>query len=77
MREIDDRYPEFAAPYEPVKRGKHHKRLGRRQPIVMICMAAVVALWLILPSLAPAPAPRPTPTPVVDPIPEPEPIPEP
>ena len=26
MRETDDRYPEFAEPYEPVKGGKHHKR---------------------------------------------------
>ncbi len=28
MREIDDRYPEFAKPYEPVKRGKRHGGLA-------------------------------------------------
>lgn len=27
VREIDDRYPEIARPYEPVKGGKHHKRI--------------------------------------------------
>ena len=28
MLEIDNRYPEFAEPYEPVKGGKHHKKLA-------------------------------------------------
>ncbi len=28
MREIDDRYPEYARPYEPVKGGRHHGRLS-------------------------------------------------
>ena len=27
MREINDQYPEYAEPYEPVKGGKHHKGL--------------------------------------------------
>ena len=36
MREIDDRYPEFAEPWEPVKGGKHYKRLFRRNPFVTI-----------------------------------------
>ena len=28
MREIDDRYPEYAEPYEPVKKAKHYKGLS-------------------------------------------------
>ena len=27
MREVNDQYPEYAEPYEPVKGGKHHKGL--------------------------------------------------
>ncbi|MBQ2141246.1 MAG: hypothetical protein II433_09155 [Acidaminococcaceae bacterium] len=27
MREIDDRYPEYARPYEPLRGGRHHGRL--------------------------------------------------
>ena len=33
MREINDQYPEYAEPYEPVKGGKHHKGIyGTRGP---------------------------------------------
>ena len=33
MREINDQYPEYAEPYEPVKGGKHHKGIyGTRRP---------------------------------------------
>ena len=47
MKEIDDRYPEFAEPYEPVKGGKHHKRLSRRS-LPLLCGALVLALTFIL-----------------------------
>ena len=33
MREINDQYPEYAEPYEPIKGGKHHKGIyGTRGP---------------------------------------------
>ena len=44
MREIDDRYPEFAEPNEPVKRGKHKKGLTWSFPAV----AGVFVLTLAL-----------------------------
>ena len=73
MREIDDRYPEFARPYEPVKGGKHHGPL-RGSPF-MLAAAALMILMLGLspparkpaspapaaPSASEVPAARPTP----------------
>ena len=44
MREIDDRYPEFAEPNEPVKRGKHKKGLTWSFPAI----AGVFVLTLAL-----------------------------
>ncbi|MBQ1467722.1 MAG: hypothetical protein IIZ27_04525, partial [Solobacterium sp.] len=43
MREVDDRYPEIAKPYEPVKGGKHHKRLNYAK-IPLLMAGALIAL---------------------------------
>ena len=40
MREIDDRYLEFAPAYEPVKGGKHHKKIGGALARAMLAAAA-------------------------------------
>ena len=36
MKEIDDRYPEYARPYEPVKGGRHHGRLTGNEGNMML-----------------------------------------
>ena len=36
MREIDNRYPEFARPYEPVKGGRHHAPLTGNEAAMMV-----------------------------------------
>ena len=48
MKEIDDRYPEFAEPYEPVKGGKHHKALTLGRSMLPLVVAAVVGTTLIV-----------------------------
>ncbi len=44
MKEIDDRGPEFAAAYEPVKGGKHHKKLAGGLAARALLAAAVAGL---------------------------------
>lgn len=43
MKEVDDRGPEFALANEPVKGGKHHKRLGMVQPLLAQALAVAAA----------------------------------
>ncbi len=50
IREIDDRYPEFAEPYEPVKGGKHHKPFTF--PVARM-LAAAGAILLLSSALVP------------------------
>lgn len=83
MQEIDDRYPEYAEPYEPVKGGKHHSAIafgstlhGRNhaRPIAMtVAAAALFALLRPSAPLPPAPDTDPAPVAVVTPSPEPSP----
>lgn len=91
MLEIDDRYPEFAEPYEPVKGGKHHKAMDISiMPLLII--GALTAFSVIRPNppekeIVPEPSPSspavfavlPAPQPNLIPTPEstPEPTPEP
>ena len=76
VREIDDSAPEFARPYEPVGKGKHHKSLnwGMASGFVLILAAALLAPAVaeLIPVVEPTPEPI-----VVAPEPEPEPEPEP
>ena len=51
MREIDDRYPEFAEPREPVKGGKHHKALKLGRSMLPLVVAAVVGTGAIVSSV--------------------------
>lgn len=44
MKEIDDRGPEFAAAYEPVKGGKHHKKLAGGLAARALLAAAMAGL---------------------------------
>ena len=52
MREINDQYPEYARPYEPVKGGKHHKGLygtrgqDNRRPPRLFLFFALIGLLL-------------------------------
>ncbi|MCR5575551.1 MAG: hypothetical protein K6F56_00910 [Oscillospiraceae bacterium] len=53
MKEIDDRGPEFALLSEPVKGGKHHKKLGAvgvpalLSPLLAVAAAGLITLALI------------------------------
>ncbi len=54
MREIDDRYPEYAEPYEPVRGARHHKGLyhalkntSRRSSLKMSFAVGAVLLLLV------------------------------
>ena len=49
MREIDDRYPEFARPWEPVKGGKHYKKLRFAALPLTAAVLAVIGLTVELP----------------------------
>ena len=49
MREINDQYPEYAEPYEPVKGGKHHKGISKR----FLFFALIGLLLLLLVSTRP------------------------
>ena len=74
MREVDDRYPEIAKPYEPVKGGKHHKRLDYAK-IPLLMAGALIALSALihkpLPVIPDGPEPEVV---VVVPTPSPEPV---
>ncbi len=65
MREVDDRYPEFARPYEPVKGGKHYKRLSNS--VLPLVAALLLGLCALVPG-KPSPPP-PGPVPVISPTP--------
>lgn len=65
IREIDDRYPEYALPYEPVKGGRHHKGLGFPTPAVVMAIAGLFIVFWAFSLMGPA-APAPT-VPTVDP----------
>ena len=71
VREIDDRYPEYARPYEPTGQGRPHGALpwGLAAGFVLVLLSALLSFT---PAPAPAPAPEP---PVVVPVPEPTPTP--
>lgn len=71
VREIDDRYPEYARPYEPTGQGRPHGALpwGLAAGFVLILLSALLSFT---PAPPPAPAPEP---PVVVPVPEPTPTP--
>ena len=53
MKEIDDRYPEIARPYEPVKGGKHYEKL--KFPPFLLAAFLVVLLPAIRTPLSPRP----------------------
>ena len=60
MREINDQYPEYAEPYEPVKGGKHHKGIygtrgpeRRNSPKRFLFFALIGLLLLLLVSTGP------------------------
>ena len=71
VREIDDRYPEYARPYEPTGQGRPHGALpwGLAAGFVLILLSALLSFT---PAPPPAPAPEP---PAVVPVPEPTPTP--
>ncbi len=71
VREIDDRYPEYARPYEPTGQGRPHGALpwGLAAGFVLILLSALLSF-----TPAPPPAPAPEPSAVV-PVPEPTPTP--
>ena len=80
IREIDDRYPEFARPYEPVKGKKRYKKLSMPAALLLAAGAALILLSGLLPgALPPIPEPpviietTPTPTPESAPTPTPTP----
>ena len=88
MREIDNRYPEFAAPYEPIRGGKHKKRLDFARMVLMIVGALLAAsvffrmpepepepqvIAVVTPAATAEPAPPSTPSPTVTPSPAPQP----
>ena len=88
MREIDNRYPEFAAPYEPIKGGKHKKRLDFARMVLMILGALLAAsvffrmpepepepqvIAVATPASTAEPSPPSTPMPTVTPAPAPQP----
>ena len=60
MREINDQYPEYAEPYEPIKGGKHHKGIygtrgpeRRNSPKRFLFFALIGLLLLLLVSTGP------------------------
>ena len=88
MREIDNRYPEFAAPYEPIKGGKHKKRLDFARMVLLIVGALLAAsvffrmpepepepqvIAVATPASTAEPSPPSTPMPTVTPAPAPQP----
>ena len=36
MREIDDRYPEYARPYEPIRRGRRYGKLTGNEATLFV-----------------------------------------
>lgn len=87
--EIDDRYPEYAEPYEPVRGRKKRKALKLNSPLLAVAGAVLllatlfqhpvsVPLMPVIPpqaSVTPKPQPKPEPQPVKEPEPAPEPEP--
>lgn len=83
-REIDNRYPEFAEPYEPVRGGKHHSGLKFTGPFLALTglLFMLNSLFLMpaagaeptVPNEPPVAVVPPTPKPTPDP---PQPIPDP
>lgn len=73
FKEIDDRYPEFARPYEPVKGVKHKKKLSSAQAMIASVFAVLVMTipavasppQIIVPEREPAPIEQVQPTPEV------------
>ena len=45
IREIDDRYPEYARPYEPVKGAKRYKRLGLSSPVALFAITGRLVIF--------------------------------
>ncbi|MCR4667883.1 MAG: hypothetical protein K5774_00735, partial [Clostridia bacterium] len=66
MREIDDRYPEFAEPNEPVKRGKHKKGLTWSFPAVAGVFVLTLALLNAHGESSPVTPPGPPEPPVIE-----------
>lgn len=93
IREIDDRYPEFAKPYEPVKGAKHYSSLKfavkvkMKEASAVLVTAALIAAGFSAPGKKPdnpkkpddiiIPDPTPSPTPEPTADPTPTPTPEP
>ncbi len=78
MREIDDRYPEYARPYAPLGRGRHHgalrpnASLGRLRRLNLSRKGFLTGVSILLILLAIIPV-DPLPPPIVPPSPPPSP----
>ena len=91
IRESDNRYPEFARPYEPVKGGRHYKGLKFPKALALALLGLLLILACTLsppatpplpsepPSVSPTPTPLPSPSPgpTAEPTPTPKPSPSP
>ena len=44
MREVDDRYPEFAEPFEPIKGGRHHMGVNFMKMPMLLAGAGIIGL---------------------------------
>ena len=66
IREIDDRYPEYARPYEPVKGAKHYKKLGLSSPVALFAITGLLVIFFAF-SVMNAPLPPEIIPPVVTP----------
>ena len=60
MREINDQYPEYARPYEPVKGGKHHNglygkpgRIKKKKPGLFLNFALIGLLLVFMAGMRP------------------------
>ena len=71
MREIDDRYPEYAEANEPVKGGKHYRAIGFSPSLLLTAAAIMFVMAVVSPVLRPKPV-LPDPTPIVIPVEDPE-----
>jgi|GEM_PF-2713134 len=85
--EIDNRYPEYAEPYEPVKGRKKRKAVKLNSPLLAVAGAVLLLAILfqnpvsvpMMPAIPPQASvtPKPQPQPEPQPVKEPEPVPEP
>ncbi|MBQ1466259.1 MAG: hypothetical protein IIZ17_06240 [Eubacteriaceae bacterium] len=66
IREIDDRYPEYARPYEPVKGAKRYKKLGLSSPVALLAITGLLVIFFAF-SVMNAPLPPEIIPPVVTP----------